>query len=103
MGLVYAYLAAWVVGGVLLGARVLLVQHEPAQTVEPTSLALARAALFGAAGLLGFGLFGLVAEGTGLASGPWAAGWAVLGSALFLAGSYALRPRGLTPVTGSER
>jgi hypothetical protein len=94
MALVYAYLAAWVIGGVLLGARILLVQHASAP-------ALPRATPFVAASLLGFGLFGLVAEGLGLASGSWAAGWALAGSALFLGAAYGLRERAVQ-ASGSE-
>jgi hypothetical protein len=92
MGLVYAFLAAWVVGGVLLGARILLVQRDAA-VPDAASPEPARAPLLVAAGLLGFGLFGLLAEGLGWANGPWAAGWAVAGCVLFLAGSYALAKR----------
>jgi hypothetical protein len=92
MGLVYAFLAAWVIGGVLLGARILIVQREAALPEASSSVA-ARVTVLGAAGLLGFGLFGLVAEGLGWASGPSAAGWAALGSVLFLAGTYALAKR----------
>jgi hypothetical protein len=90
MGLVYTFLAAWVIGGVLLGARLLLLPD--AAPVEASSAA-SRTTAFGAAGLLGFGLFGVLAEGLGWASGLGAAAWALGGSALFLAGTYALAKR----------
>jgi hypothetical protein len=98
MGWVYAYLGAWVIGGVLLGARILVVHPE-----EPrTGPAAARITGLAAAGLCGFGLCGLLAEGLGLLSGPWVPGGAFAGCAIFLAGGYALLPRGLTPVSESE-
>jgi hypothetical protein len=53
-----------------------------------------------AATLLGFGLFGLLAEGWGLAEGPWAAAWAAAGAVLFAGASHLLRPRALAQASG---
>jgi hypothetical protein len=75
MGLVYVYLVAWIAGGVLLGANMLLDQsgeqaiadEAPAQARSPARAAAQLAAL----GLIGFGLGGLAAEGLGLLNSPW--------------------------------
>jgi hypothetical protein len=85
MGLVYAYLAAWIAGGVLLGATMLLGQpdepalDEPGHPAPPTaSLATQLAAL----ALIGFGLGGLAAEGLGLAQASWTVGCALMSAGL---------------------
>jgi hypothetical protein len=85
MGLVYVYLAAWIAGGVLLGANMLLGAPEEQQAPEdlvheraPASMAAQLAAL----GLIGFGLGGLGAEGLGLLQSPWTMGCALVSAAL---------------------
>lgn len=110
MGLVYAYLAAWVLGGVLLGGRVLLadrdddagVQPQPETQPQPEGEGPTHAGAAGvgargsriasaaAAALLGFGLFGIVAEGFGLVAKPWTVAVALVGAILASALRYAL-------------
>lgn len=77
MGLVYVFLMAWVLGGVLLGCTMLLEHGEhdeggvpgdsegPARPVGST-----RITQLGTMALIGFGLCGLGAEGMGALSAP---------------------------------
>ncbi len=80
MGLVYVYVVAWVLGGVVLGGRLLLAHREPDAALTSSGgswqAAPARAAHLAslvALGLVGFGLFGLLAEGLGFATPSWTA------------------------------
>jgi hypothetical protein len=102
VGLVYVYVVAWVLGGVVLGGRLLLAhrepdaaltssgsswQHGPARTAHVASLV--------AIALVGFGLFGLLAEGLGFGAPPWTA-LEALAAAACLAGAahFLMRQRG---------
>jgi hypothetical protein len=78
VGLVYLYVMAWVLGGVVLGGRLLLTHREPgALTLAGTPLAAhasarrAHASSLVAIALVGFGLSGLLAEGFGYVTTPW--------------------------------
>jgi hypothetical protein len=84
MGLVYVYLAAWIAGGVLLGANMLLGEtEEELEAPLPAPRTPARvAAQLASLGLIGFGLGGLGAEGLGLVNAPYTVACAVLGAAL---------------------
>jgi hypothetical protein len=104
MGLVYAYLVAWVLGGVLLGGRMLLShrdQESPSPALDaptPPSALEAHgesrtASSLTSTALIGFGLFGLAAEGLGLANGPWTVACALTGGVVLAMCAYAMRAR----------
>ncbi len=88
MGLVYIYLATWILGGVLLGSSMLLAQPSEAGASEfPTALEVApsarTSALYPAAmALIGFGLGGLLAEGLGQVTDSWTCACAALAATL---------------------
>src|SRR5690349_10547246 len=97
MGPVHLYLAAWVAGGVLLGASMLLDGRETAPSEAgaepehggsdayalrdaelpalagkaPRGASLLRLLRLGPLGLIGFGLCGLTAKGLNLDLWPW--------------------------------
>jgi hypothetical protein len=92
MGLVYVYLVAWVAGGVVLGANMLLSQHPELPERETPAPHRPRAgklaAQVAALGLIGFGLGGLVSEGLGLWRSPWTETCAVVSALLLGAVGY---------------
>ena len=101
VGLVYVYVVAWVLGGVVLGGRLLLTHREPDAALtssgpswQAAPARTAHVASVVALGLVGFGLFGLLSEGLGLAAPSWTA-LGALASAACLAGAahFLMRPR----------
>jgi hypothetical protein len=115
MGPVHLYLAAWVAGGVLLGASMLLDGREtapsesehgaadpyglreaemPALGKAPRAAALLRLLRLGPLGLIGFGLCGLTAKGLNLDLWPWTFVCALTVGLSLIALGYGLsRPR----------
>lgn len=119
MGPVHLYLAAWVAGGVLLGASMLLdgretapseATAEPERGADPYALrgaempaladkgsraaSLLRLLRLGPLGLIGFGLCGLTAKGLNLDLWPWTFVCALTVGLSLIALGYGLsRPR----------
>jgi hypothetical protein len=116
MGPVHLYLAAWVAGGVLLGASMLLDGRETASSegveaehggsdayaLRDAQLAgkasrgasLLRVLRLGPLGLIGFGLCGLTAKGLNLDLWPWTFVCALTVGLSLIALGYGLsRPR----------
>jgi hypothetical protein len=101
VGLVYVYVVAWVLGGVLLGGRLLLAHREPDAPLTASGSswqgdAAARSAHVAsliAIGLVGFGLFGLLAEGLGFGAAPAYTALGALGTAAGLSGAAHLMMR----------
>jgi hypothetical protein len=120
MGPVHLYLAAWVAGGVLLGASMLLDGRETAPSEAgaesergaadpyglrgaempalvgkaPRAAALLRLLRLGPFGLIGFGLCGLTAKGLNLDLWPWTFVCALTVGLSLIALGYGLsRPR----------
>src|SRR4051812_27790079 len=96
MGLVYVFLMAWVLGGVLLGCTMLLEHGEEelgipgASESPPRPVGSTRITQLGTMALIGFGLFGLGAEGIGALSAPETTLCALAGGTLVALLGYAL-------------
>jgi hypothetical protein len=96
VGLVYVYVMAWVLGGVVLGGRLLLAHREPealALSGSPLVRASARKAHVAslvAIALVAFGLSGLMAEGFGYLTAPWTLAFAGGLAALVASAGHAL-------------
>lgn len=108
MGPVHLYLGAWVAGGLLLGASLLLDGRErpapstPLQAegdepqVQPRADVLtppstgSRVFRLCSLGLIGFGLCGLTAKGLGFDLWPWTLVWALTAGLLLLGLGYRL-------------
>lgn len=111
MAPIHLYLAAWVLGGVLLGASMLLDAREREAPPAPEHSTGAPGPLVGSfrarssltrhlrvlpLGLIGFGLSGLLAKGLDVDLGPWTVLCAFASGAFLTALGYVLsrtRPR----------